>query len=119
MLQGLEGAELGVWIAHGEGKFSTLTSHSTNPEEVSQEVISFVDDFGSLSTQYPFNPNGSLRGTTGVCSQDGRHLAMMPHPERCFLQWQMPWKPTDWGNNSIYSPWFILFKNAYNWCAKY
>ena len=48
---------------------------------------------GKISKSYPFNPNGSPFGIAGLCTQDGRHLAMMPHPERTFLKWQWPWMP--------------------------
>ena len=46
---------------------------------------------GTPTEAYPFNPNGSPDGIAALCSPDGRHLAMMPHPERCFLAWQLPW----------------------------
>lgn len=49
----------------------------------------FVDDSNSPTEAYPFNPNGSPDGIAGLCSEDGRHLAVMPHPERCFLKWQV------------------------------
>lgn len=49
----------------------------------------FVDDANSPTEAYPFNPNGSPDGIAGLCSEDGRHLAVMPHPERCFLTWQV------------------------------
>ncbi len=52
---------------------------------------SYCDASGAATEQYPFNPNGSLEGIAALCSPDGRHLAMMPHPERCFLMWQNPW----------------------------
>lgn len=54
-------------------------------------------------------------GIAAVCSPDGRHLAMMPHPERCTLSWQLPWVPSDW--DCKYSPWHKLFVNAYEWCT--
>ncbi len=58
--------------------------------------IRYVDDEGNITEAYPFNPNGSPFGITALCSEDGRHLAMMPHPERAFLLWQWPWMPKDW-----------------------
>jgi len=63
------------------------------------------------------NPNGSVNGIAGVCSRNGRHLAMMPHPERCTQMWQWPWKPTQW--NFQTSPWQRLFENAYTWCQEH
>ena len=56
------------------------------------EVYPF-DNKGEPTEAYPFNPNGSPLGITALCSPDGRHLAMMPHPERSFLKWQLPWMP--------------------------
>jgi hypothetical protein len=57
----------------------------------------YCDEAGAPTEQYPFNPNGSPSGIAALCSHDGRHLAMMPHPERCFLTWQQPWYPQDLG----------------------
>jgi len=70
---------------------------------------------------YPFNPNGSPMGIAALTSANGRHLAMMPHPERCFMMWQMPWYPKDTlthMDNKGPSPWFRLFQNARVWCEK-
>ena len=55
-----------------------------------------MDDANEPTEAYPFNPNGSPLGIAALCSDDGRHLAMMPHPERCFVSWQWPWMPQDW-----------------------
>ena len=49
----------------------------------------YVDDDNNATVEYPYNPNGSPEGIAALCSPDGRHLAMMPHPERCFLKWQV------------------------------
>jgi len=58
-------------------------------------------------------------GVAGICSKDGRHLAMMPHPERCVLPWQWPWIPEDLKNKMTdASPWLKMFRNAYEWCVK-
>jgi phosphoribosylformylglycinamidine synthase len=81
--------------------------------------MQYVDHNNNVTDKYPYNPNGSHNGIAAVCSIDGRHLAMMPHPERCFLNWQMPWKPYDKDNKKFYSPWFLMFKNAFNWRNKY
>ena len=77
MLGSLSGTKLGVWIAHGEGKFSFPY------EEKEYNVIAKYNYDG-----YPANPNGSPYSVAGVCSKDGRHLAMMPHPERAIFPWQ-------------------------------
>ena len=58
--------------------------------------IRYVDDDGKYTEQYPFNPNGSVKGVTAVSSNNGRHLAIMPHPERCFLKWQLPYIPNEY-----------------------
>ena len=79
--------------------------------------VRYVDDDGRVTSTYPLNPNGSPDGIAAVCSQDGRHLAIMPHPERCFLSWQCPWMPYEWRKEKKPSPWSRMFQNAYVWCA--
>lgn len=75
---------------------------------------------GEATSQYPFNPNGSPEGIAALCSPDGRHLAMMPHPERCFLTWQQPWYPADAGLDAKGpGPWLKLFQNAREWCESH
>jgi phosphoribosylformylglycinamidine synthase len=80
--------------------------------------MAYVDDDGQPTEQYPFNPNGSPDGLTGLCSPDGRHLAMMPHPERTFLAWQAHWLPEDLKKTLTVSPWLRMFQNAYDWCVE-
>lgn len=111
MLSELEGLSLGIWVAHGEGRFNP-----DNSFDKSSICMQYVDPMNVPTEVYPYNPNGSSLGIAGIHSKDGRHLAMMPHPERCFLNWQMAWKPYDLENKHIYSPWFYMFKNAYIWC---
>ncbi|OGB74981.1 phosphoribosylformylglycinamidine synthase [candidate division Kazan bacterium RIFCSPHIGHO2_01_FULL_49_10] len=117
MLQGMSGSTLGIWVAHGEGRL-----HVPNLDDLDRILIErlapirFVDRGGQKTETYPFNPNGSPQGITALCSPDGRHLAMMPHPERVFLKWQWPWMPADLSNLSA-SPWLRLFQNAYTWCT--
>lgn len=79
-------------------------------------TITYVDDDGLPTEKYPFNPNGSPGGLTGLCSPDGRHLAMMPHPERTFLAWQAHWLPQEMKKTLTVSPWLKMFQNAYDWC---
>jgi len=118
MLQGMAGSTLGVWVAHGEGRF-----HSPDDKIMDQILkkelapIRFVDDHGLMTDIYPFNPNGSPDGITALCSEDGRHLAMMPHPERSFLTWQWPYLPEEW-QILLASPWLKMFQNAYHWCME-
>lgn len=78
--------------------------------------LSYTDETGHCTEEYPLNPNGSVGGIAGICSPDGRHLAMMPHPERCFMPWQWPWMPENWKRKMKTSPWMRLFQNAYRWC---
>ena len=76
----------------------------------------YADPEGSATERYPFNPNGSPDGIAALCSPNGRHLAMMPHPERCFMVWQNPWMPPDLGlAPDGPGPWLKLFQNAREW----
>ena len=68
-----------------------------------------------MTEHYPENPNGSPKGIAGLCSPDGRHLAMMPHPERTFATWHWGWMPRDWRHLEV-SPWLQMFQNAREWC---
>ncbi|CAD6242977.1 GSCOCG00009622001-RA-CDS [Cotesia congregata] len=79
-------------------------------------ALKYVDDDGTPTEKYPMNPNGSKGGVAGVCSEDGRHLAMMPHPERCTQMWQWPYIPVGWKNET--SPWLRIFQNAFDWCLE-
>ncbi|MCK5821588.1 MAG: phosphoribosylformylglycinamidine synthase [Bacteroidales bacterium] len=103
MLSSLAGAELGVWVAHGEGKF-------VFPKDISSYNKAVRYGYDS----YPANPNGSPEGLAAICSDDGRHLAMMPHLERAFLPWQWAHYPADRKNDEA-SPWLEAFVNARNW----
>ena len=104
MLGSLSGTKLGVWIAHGEGKFSFPY------EEKEYNVIAKYNYDG-----YPANPNGSPYCVAGVCSKDGRHLAMMPHPERAIFPWQCGYYPNDRKENDQVTPWIEAFVNARKW----
>lgn len=81
--------------------------------------LRYVDDQGQPTQEYPLNPNGSPLGIAGLCSPDGRHLAMMPHPERCVLPWQWAWMPPDWRRTMEVSPWLRMFQNACEWCLEH
>lgn len=119
MLAGMERSRLGVWVAHGEGKF-----FFPDPEvrgmviEKNLAPLRYVDDEGETTEDYPFNPNGSPEGISAICSPDGRHLAMMPHPERAVLKWQWGWMPENMKNKLQASPWLRMFQNARVWCEK-
>jgi phosphoribosylformylglycinamidine synthase len=120
MLQGMQGSKLGVWIAHGEGKVKFPDASRMAPViESGCAPIKYVDSNGDATEAYPLNPNGSPMGVAGLCSKDGRHLAMMPHPERAFLGWQMPWFPADSGLSAEGpGPWLRMFQNARVWAEK-
>ena len=119
MLQDMAGSTLGVWVAHGEGKINfPLKSILEEVEKKKLAPVVFTDDKGRATEKYPFNLNGSVQGITGLCSPDGRHLAMMPHPERAFLKWQWPWMPEEWRRDLTASPWLQMFQNARKWCEE-
>lgn len=119
LLAGMEGTKLGVWIAHGEGRL--VYPDQAIQDEVmkgSLSPLAYIDPYGNLTEAYPYNPNGSPHGITALCSPDGRHLAMMPHPERCFRLWQWPWVPHSWKGLAA-SPWLRMFQNARSWCIEH
>ena len=103
MFGSLSGSKLGLWVAHGEGKF-----HLPEPESA-YNVIAKYNYAG-----YPANPNGSDYNVAGICSADGRHLCMMPHLERAFFPWQNAWYPADRKNDEV-TPWIEAFVNARKW----
>ena len=105
MLGNLAGSELGVWLAHGEGKFDLPYSSDR------YHVIARYAYEG-----YPANPNGSPEGIAGLCSADGRHLALMPHPERAIFPWQCGYYPEEERAAHEVTPWMQAFRNAYDWC---
>jgi phosphoribosylformylglycinamidine synthase len=118
MLRGMEGSTLGIWSAHGEGRaFFPDREILGRIEAQGLAPLRFVDDTGLVTEAYPHNPNGSPRGIAGLCSTDGRHLAMMPHPERTFLTWQWGWMPREWRKLQT-SPWLRMFQNAREWCEE-
>jgi phosphoribosylformylglycinamidine synthase len=117
MLKGMEGSALGVWVAHGEGRaYFPDEKILKKIEDDSLAPVRYVDDNNEITMEYPFNPNGSVNGIAALCSADGRHIAIMPHPERTFLKWQWAWMPEDWKKNLKSSPWLRMFQNARQWC---
>lgn len=103
MLKGLTGMRLGVWVAHGEGQFVM-----PEPESAYNIPMKYSRDF------YPANPNGSPFSTAALCSEDGRHLAMMPHLERSFKPYHWAYYPRERRNDEL-TPWMIAFVDALNW----
>lgn len=106
MLGSLSGSKLGIWVAHGEGKFSL-------PE--GEENYHIVAKYSYNS--YPGNPNGSDYSVAGICSKDGRHLAMMPHLERSIFPWQNAYYPYKRHMDEV-TPWIEAFVNAREWVEK-
>jgi len=105
----LAGMRLPIAVAHGEGYANF--NYRGNRERVIA-AMHFVDNVGTATETYPFNPNGSPAGLTAVTTADGRFTAMMPHPERVFRNIQMSWSSLD---KSEYSPWMELWRNARRW----
>jgi phosphoribosylformylglycinamidine synthase len=118
MLKDMENSVLGIWVAHGEGLAYFPDKSMFNECEHGLAPIRYVDDESKITEAYPFNPNGSPAGIAGLCSPDGRHLAMMPHPERTVLTWQWAWMPEDLKKSLDASPWLKMFQNAREWCEK-
>lgn len=117
MLKGMEGSALGVWVAHGEGLMQFRSPEAQQKLIASSLApLRYVDDSGNPTEIYPMNPNGSAQGVAGICSADGRHLAMMPHPERAVLGWQWAWAPQHLRGSLEPSPWLSMFRNAAAWC---
>ena len=103
MFGSLSGDKLGIWVAHGEGRFSL-------PE--GESAYNVVAKYSYA--QYPGNPNGSDYNVAGICSADGRHLAMMPHLERAIFPWQQAYYPADRRGGEV-TPWLAAFVNARKW----
>jgi phosphoribosylformylglycinamidine synthase len=119
LLFDMEGSKLGVWVAHGEGRLVYPDQYiERQVKEHQLAPLAYLDPHGNQTKEYPCNPNGSPDGITALCSPDGRHLAMMPHPERCFRLWQWPWMPSSWKNLET-SPWLRMFQNARTWCMEH
>jgi phosphoribosylformylglycinamidine synthase len=119
MLKGMEDLVFGIHVAHGEGRLHFPDQGMfARVREEGLAALAYVDDGNQPTEKYPFNPSGSPHGLTGLCSPDGRHLAMMPHPERTFLTWQAPWLPEDMKKGLAASPWLRMFQNAHQWCRE-
>jgi phosphoribosylformylglycinamidine synthase len=103
MLENMSGMELGIWVAHGEGQFELQ-----NPESNYNIPLKFSHN------SYPANPNGSDYNVAGLCSDDGRHLAMMPHLERAYFPWQCGYYPSERSKDEV-TPWIKAFVNARKW----
>ena len=103
MFRTLGGSKLGIWVAHGEGNFRL-----PKPEG-EYNIVAKYNYSG-----YPANPNGSTYDVAGIASNDGRHLAMMPHLERAIFPWQQANYPADRLKDDV-TPWIEAFVNARKW----
>jgi len=103
------GSRLPVALAHGEGR---AMFDSIQPSALPPVALGFVDNHGTMTENYPLNPNGSAFGITGLCNADGRVTIMMPHPERVYRSVTNSWCPPHWGSNG---PWLRMFENARVW----
>jgi len=105
-LNGMTGSKLPVVVSHGEGRVTDVHNDA-------QVCLRYVDNHGEATTRYPFNPNGSINGVTGLTTTDGRATILMPHPERLQRALNYSWAPRAWGDKS---PWMQMFHNAFGFC---
>lgn len=113
LLADMAGSRLPIAVAHGEGR-AVFESGSRQQQAMASNTVTlrYVDHAGTPTVSYPFNPNGSPEGITGLTTVDGRFNIMMPHPERVFNTVQYSWHPDAWGETG---PWLRLFQNARRW----
>ncbi|MDX1754768.1 MAG: phosphoribosylformylglycinamidine synthase [Marinobacter sp.] len=112
-LDGMAGSRMPIAVAHGEGRveFGGNGSASLLAED-GRLALRYVDHRGQATERYPYNPNGSEAGITGVTTTSGRVTIMMPHPERVFRAAQFSWRPEGWQEDG---PWIRMFRNARRW----
>ncbi|HEV7822010.1 MAG TPA: phosphoribosylformylglycinamidine synthase subunit PurQ, partial [Burkholderiales bacterium] len=106
---GMHGSRLPIAVAHGEGYAEFTGEPQRNRALV---ALQFVDNRGDATETYPYNPNGSPAGITGLTTPDGRFTVVMPHPERVFRTVQNSWHPAGWAEDG---PWLRMFRNARKW----
>ena len=112
-MEGMAGSRMPIAVAHGEGRVEFPAGTSADQLSDSELIaLRYVDNRGEVTTRYPWNPNGSEAGITGVTTKDGRVTILMPHPERVFRTSQLSWHPADWGEDA---PWIRMFRNARRW----
>ena len=103
------GSRMPIVVSHGEGY---AEFHDKTHVDSALGVLRFIDNTGQATERYPFNPNGSPQGITGLTTPNGRFTILMPHPERVFRSVQFSWHPPEWGEDS---PWMRIFLNARKW----
>ncbi|MBO7562294.1 MAG: phosphoribosylformylglycinamidine synthase [Bacteroidales bacterium] len=114
LLKDLQGSKLGIWVAHGEGRFNFPAGNLKPSGKIQDMEVALRYSYN----EYPANPNGSPFGIAGVCSPDGRHLAMMPHPERCIRPWNWAYYPTSRKDKDTVTPWIEMFTAGVKWCLE-
>jgi phosphoribosylformylglycinamidine synthase len=107
MLKSLAGSTLGIWVAHGEGRFKLPLAESE-----------YNVTMKYTHSAYPGNPNGSDYSIAGICSDNGRHLAIMPHLERAIFPWNWAYYPGNIKKDEV-TPWIEAFVNAKNWIVPF
>jgi len=108
-MQDMAGTQTPIVVSHGEGYADFSTTGNLQEALVG---LRFVDNSGSATEVYPYNPNGSPQGIAAVTTSDGRFTAIMPHPERVYRTAIHSWSPAGWGEDS---PWMRMFRNARKW----
>nr|WP_243726318.1 phosphoribosylformylglycinamidine synthase [Halothiobacillus neapolitanus] len=114
----MEGSLLPITVAHGEGR---VRYRNPVDAELAVNTLRYVDGYGIATETYPANPNGSLWGQTGFCTEDGRFNILMPHPERVWRRSQFSWAPDSWSQGAFDDhrtedgPWLRMFRNARRW----
>jgi phosphoribosylformylglycinamidine synthase len=111
--QGMAGSRLPIVVSHGEG-YAEFKDAAARRAAEPLVALRFVDNRGAVTETYPYNPNGSPGGITGLTTPDGRFTILMPHPERVFRTVQNSWHPEEWGEDG---PWLRMFRNARRWCG--
>jgi len=109
--EGMAGSRMPIVVAHGEG-YAEFAGAAARAAAEPLIAARFVDNRGAVTELYPYNPNGSPGGITGLTTPDGRFTVLMPHPERVFRAVQNSWRPAEWGEDG---PWMRMFRNARRW----
>jgi len=111
LLRGMRGSRMPIVVSHGEG-YAEFGGETQMARAQALVALRYIDHHDNVATTYPYNPNGSPDGITGLTTPDGRVTIMMPHPERCYRTVQFSWHPDDWPEDS---PWTRMFRNARVW----
>jgi phosphoribosylformylglycinamidine synthase len=110
-LSSMVGSRMPIAVAHGEG-YAEFADEKALAAGKRLVALRYVDNYGRPTEMYPFNPNGSPEGITGLTTPDGRFTILMPHPERVFRTVSYSWHPDGWGEDG---PWMRIFRNARMW----